>query len=270
MQFQLPASNGYTLQVRTEGSSTAISLWRKDRNLQTTYYVGDSVDDSRIDANLGDQGRVDVQFQPSGEDEIFPVGYRSSRTGRCRRTGRVERELGTFVGTIEFAGEEGYATLSASQAPGSIGPAARPRCGAWATISSAPQPDLGRIVERVWIVPNVALMSRASSSSAIVDSTLLLASTEGDVAHIDAYQTEERSPDLYISRSAGATGPSSTFAVSRKLDRATIRPPAPFNGEARYLASRGRLVGDLTVDFPGLPGQPLAGPGFETKIRRVR
>lgn len=108
LQFQLPASNGYTLQVGTEGTLAHISLWRDNREFATTYDLSEAVDGSEIDAELGSLGRIDVQFNPSGTLRTVPVG-----NSDCR----LPRQLGSFTGTIYFRGENDYASVAAVGAP---------------------------------------------------------------------------------------------------------------------------------------------------------
>lgn len=261
LQFQLPASNGYALQVKTEGTLAHVSVWRGNREFATTYVVGEAVEGSEIDADLGSLGRIHVQFDPSGI-------LRTVRAGNsdCR----LPRQLGTFTGTISFRGENDYASADAVSVAGTAGPAARSGCGG-ATISSDGPPALQRrAVERVWAVNDATLMARSPFSAETSRSTLLVVSTEGQVARCLAYRIELIGPRLSIVRRAGVTSARSTFAYPHTLGTATIAPPAPFSGEATYSARSRRLSGDLTVQFPGLPPQPLTGPAFEARIQPIR
>lgn len=261
LEFRLPASNGYTLQVKAEGGLTHVSAWRGSREFATTYDVGDSVDGSEIDADLGSLGRIQVQFNPSGPVRTVRVG-----NSDCR----LPRQLGTFSGTISFRGENDYTSVDAFSAAGVAGPAPRGGCGG-ATISSAAPSALGRrAVERVWAVNDATLMSRSRFSAETQSSTLLLVSAEGGVTHCYAYRIELAGPRLSIFRRAGVTSARSSFAYTHTLRTATVRPPAPFSGEATFSARRHRLSGDLSVQFPGLPPQPLTGPGFEARIDPTR
>jgi hypothetical protein len=260
MQFSLAASNGYTLQVKTEGTQSLVSLWRGTREFATTYHVGDTVEGSAIDADLGPRGRIHVQFQPSGRLVTVRAG-----NPECR----LPRRLGTFTGTISFRGEEDYAAVDAFSAPGSVGPSPRAGCRG-AKISSTSLPRLERrSIERVWTVSDAILMSRSPSSPKPSSSTLLLASAEGRTAQCLAYRIEAAGPKLTISRRAGVTGARSGFTYTQSLGSATIAPPEPFSGAATYSARRHRLSGDLAVEFPGLPPQPLTGPTFEARIDPV-
>jgi hypothetical protein len=261
LQFQLPASNGYTVQVKTEGALAHVSVWRGKREFATTYDVGDSVNGSAIDADLGSLGRIQVSFNPSGRLRTVQAG-----NSDCR----LPRQLGTFTGTILFRGENGYSSVSASAASGMAGPAARGGCGGARISSGTPSPRERRAVERAWAVNDATLTNNSPVSQKTPGSTLLLASTEGGVAHYFAYQIELPGPHLSIFRRAGVTTARSTFAYTHTMRAVTIAPPAPFSGEATYSARRHRLSGDLTVQFPGLPPQPLTGPTFKASFRPLR
>jgi len=261
MEFQLPASNGYTLQVKTEGALTHVSAWRGNREFATTYDVSESVDGPEIDADLGSLGEIHVRFNPSGALRTVRIGHSD-----CR----LPRQLGTFTGTISFRGESDYTSVDALSAPGLVGATPRGRCGV-ATMSSGAPPARGRrAVERVWAVGDAILMSRSPFSSATQSSTLLLVSTYGGRTNCYVSRIELVGPKLAIFRRAGVTGASSTFSYTHTLRAATVAPPAPFAGEATYSARRHRLSGDLSVQFPGLPPQPLTGPSFEAKLDPIR
>lgn len=261
LRFQLPASDGYTLQVKTQGALTHVSVWRGDREFATTYDVADSAHGSEIDADLGMLGRIHVQFNPSGLVRMVRIG-----NSNCW----VPRELGTFTGTISFQGENDYTSVEAVSVPGLVGTEWRGRCGVPKAASSAPSALERRAVERVWAVSDAMLMSRSPFSAETWSSTMLLVSAEGRAARYLAYRVELAGPKLTIFRRAGAVAARSTFAYIHTLRRATLAPPAPFSGEATYSARRHRLSGDLTVQFPGVPPETLTGPLYEARMRTLR
>jgi len=254
MRFTLPASNGYTLRVETEGTLTHTSVWRGSREYATTYDVSDSVEGSEIKADLGALGRIEVRFEPSGARRTVRVG-----SSHCQ----VPRRLGTFTGTISFQGENDYASLNATSAGGMSGPSARSRCRGEAISSARPRPLERRAVERIWAVGDASMFARSATASS---STLLAVYSQGLATHCYVSRVELVGPRLAIFRRAGIAGSRSIFSYTHTLSSATLAPPAPFSGEATYSARRHRFSGDLTVRFPGLPPQPLTGTGFETKL----
>jgi hypothetical protein len=72
-----------------------------------------------IDADLGPLGRISVAFQPSGAVRVNKLDL-SDKSKRCVAPSRIVRRLGTFSGTIEFAGENGFTTVSLASARGSL------------------------------------------------------------------------------------------------------------------------------------------------------
>ncbi|HYG96359.1 MAG TPA: hypothetical protein VD741_04550 [Solirubrobacterales bacterium] len=264
MQFGLPASNGYTLQVKTERTQTIVSLRRG--GLSSIYYVSESAGPEGIVADLGPLGRIDVRFQPSGETRTVHVERGDHQHPGCRFPRRLVRALGTFTGTISFHGENGFTAVEATQVRGSVGPSSRPRCqGEPAEPWRAPAAEPRR-VEHIWIVRDAVLAATSRSSDGTSGFTILFAYADGDDVRYAVDRIETPRPGLTVHRTVDVTAPRSTFSYSGDLTAATLRPPAPFSGEATYSARRGRLSGDLVVEFPGVSPQPLTGPGFDPRL----
>jgi len=77
---------------------------------------------------------------------------------------------------------------------------------------------------------------------------------------------EESRGKLAIIRVAEARKPRRHIKVNEALTSARLTPPAPFHGSGRYRAApdgSATWTGDLSVNFPGAPRFPLAGPSFE-------
>jgi hypothetical protein len=124
-------------------------------------------------------------------------------------------------------------------------------------------------VEHIWLAGNTVLAatSRSSEPSSF---TIFLVYAEGDDVRYAVDRIESPRLGLTIQRTASVVAPRSTFPHSGDLTSATLRPPAPFSGEATYSARRDRLSGDLAIEYPGIAPQPLTGPGFETRIEATR
>jgi len=270
MQFRLPASGGYTLQVKTEGELTKITLARGHPRVSATYYVSHSAYDSTIEADLGSLGRIDVRFEPSGEFETIQVPRRARDVPGCRVPRRLVRQVGTFSGTIAFHGENGYSAVDAADAWGSLGPSARPRCGGATASSNRARGPGRRRVERVWVLDNAFLINHSPFSAATNSATYFAAMTEAKRARYLVDRVEVPTPTLAITRRVDIAAARPSFSYAGDLRSATVRPPAPFSGEATYSARPNKLSGDLAVQLPGMPAQRLTGGDFETRIGAKR
>jgi hypothetical protein len=258
MKFALPGSDGYTLQVKTDGAQTLISASREGQRRSSTYYVSESAGEGTIDAELGALGRIDVRFEPSGETRTVD---------RCRGERRAVRRLGVFTGTISFRGENGYTVVEASQAPGSVGPSMRGRCrGGGTAAASSARTAARRQIEHVWAIGDATLMNRNSITPGEDNMTLLLAVAEGRLARYLVNRIEVPRPGLTIERRVEVVGPRAGFSYPHDYRTAVLRPPKPFSGEATYSAGSRQLAGDLRIAFLGLAPQSLTGHQFEARI----
>lgn len=79
----------------------------------------------------------------------------------------------------------------------------------------------------------------------------------------------EYSSGISIQRFTSQWVPGVAFRYDRRLRTATVRPPAPFAGSAKFdLGKKAgqRWSGDLTVDMPGRAGVPLTGPALRATL----
>jgi hypothetical protein len=286
MQFSLPASNGYRLQVKTEGGQALVSLNRSNpvatatrsgtgfrsgglgTSRVATYFVSDAVSADAIDADLGPLGEIHVQFTPSGRTRVVHL-HRGAVPAGCRAPRRLLHRLGSFEGTISFHGENGFASVDATRVSGTTGPSARRHCEPTGVASRAGAP-VPPHVEHVWVLTDTVFSARNPSSRAKPNATWLLAWTTGTGVRYLAQRFEVVRPGLAIQRTVTVAGPKAGFSCSGDLSTATLRPPAPFSGEATYSDRSGRLTGDLAIELPGSGPEPLAGPAFEAWIDATR
>lgn len=272
MHLGLPASNGYTLRVKTEGNQAVVSVWRHrpgGPSLSSTYYATNSADpEEGIVADLGAAGEIDLRFTPSGQTETIRIPRGKSRRPGCRYPQRITRELGTFAGTIAFHGEHGFATAEATTVPGSIGPSARPRCGGEALLArpahgALPNP-LGP--EHVRLLGNAFFAVHSHATREAPGTTYLLVSTDGEKVLYFAARIELVEEGLATQRTVEVSAPRSSFTYSGDLSSATLRPPAPFSGAGAYSARRELLGGDLAVALPGADPLRLTGRDYDVRF----
>lgn len=272
--FSLRGSNGFVVDVTSQGDEvTVIASERRPPvatfgpsgrprsagggNGASTIYTAPAkaVGPEAVEAALGELGRIAVRFRPSGRRVVSTAGE------ACGRPVRVVRRLGVFVGTISFEGEGGYTTVAATSARGSVGTPLPPGCrtpgstsGAAVASSSVSigSAEGGAVLRAV--DPGTGSKFRAAPGSGGVIFRALV---------------EERNADgVTVVRRAQAGAPASAFHFNRSLTRATVTPPAPFSGTARFAARAGvRWSGSLRVTFPGL-SVPLTGAGFRAGMGR--
>lgn len=206
---------------------------------------------TRVEARLGRLGEISVAFHPSGEVRVTKAG---PGAGACAGQLRLVRRLGTFTGSVEFRGEDGYTTIEASSARGSVGTPVPAGCAAASLRTGADAARRGAVLHAV---------DRS-------DGVRFEAAT-GDFfgASFLATVTERQPSGLVVMRRAYVGAPPGAFAFDDALASARVKPPAPFLGVARY-ASRsgsrgGHWRGGLRVTFPGA-SVPLTGPGFRARL----
>lgn len=202
-----------------------------------TYSAPATVTETSIEADLGELGEISVAFQRSNRAATVPCGKRTIRF-----------DSGQYEGRIDFHGEEGYTSVEATTAPGNIDFWLGGFCGGGFVESSPPEPVRGAAL----FVQNPALGPELSVRT----------SRPGAVALITAW-TREFNNGISIERVVGLRMPGAGFSFDRSLRTATVRPPEPFSGGARFdrsMKAGRRWGGDLTVDLPGRADVPLTGP----------
>jgi hypothetical protein len=252
-RFVLPAGNGYQIAVERFRNRVSLSALHGGKSFfaATTYTVPGEFSAQRLEANFGKFGRVSVRLKTERM-------HKGKLEEQC--TGKPETvRYGTFVGTIRFRGEGGYASVTARQAEGRtstgekmkcVFPNLRPGSGSGAHASRQVPPSLtasqGR--RRVFAVEFSGGKRRSLFFSAF---------------------SQEQRGRLGIFRDVFAEAPLSSFVFASDLSSATVQPPQPFQGEASFQRTAGPTwSGTLSVDFPGLDGVRLAGPRFEADLLR--
>jgi hypothetical protein len=256
--FTLHGSHGYSITVlaysrRADGRGEAlVFVYRKRASV--TYAAPATVTDARIEADLSSVGEISVAFVPSGSI--------AEERSACVKDDFVQFDAGTYQGTIEFHGEEGYTEASAIQVPTEFKPFLDLICfGHGTTETTVFGGDM----------PGARLRVRSVAPGRHL-SVQFNENRPGARMTFEA-QTSERHEGIAISRSIQGVTPGGAFAFGDDLRAARLDPPAPFSGAAafhRNAARRNRWAGSLAIDFPGRSNVPLTGPGFRTTLVPVR
>jgi hypothetical protein len=248
--FTLQGSNGYSIFVfgspAHSGERAEIGIVVTGRHSVAFYTAPATATETSIQADLGDLGEIAVAFHPSGR-------ARTVRPG-CGDNEPVSFDSGHYEGTIAFHGEEGYTNVEASRAQGDLGFLLRIVCPGISVGTGGP------------FLPGAKL--QANSSSRFGAKLTVIKNRPGARAHFEA-GISEKHDGISIGRFVERTASAGTFGYDPKIRSATVRPPPPFSGTARFRrAARpaGRWTGDLTVDLPGRANVKLAGSDFRTRL----
>lgn len=243
--FRLPASNGYTLDVIAvpprAGRSASLLIYASAKGRGVRYVAPATVTETSMQANLGALGEISVSFHRTNQATSVPCGKETIRF-----------DSGQYEGKIVFNGEEGYTSVEATAVPGNIGYLLSAICGESFIESfgggGPPKNARGAVlyVRNPGLGPELSIRKKRPSAAAQV-----------------VVSTSEYINGISIARFVGLRMPGAHFRYNRRLRTATVRPPAPFAGSARFALGKKagqRWSGDLTVDLPGRAGVPLTGP----------
>jgi hypothetical protein len=248
--FRLSAANGYSLSVlsgQSPKTGAGIVLLRvRSPSAQVVYGSPATVTATSIEADLGSVGRIDVDFAPSGElrTEKSPCGEKP-----------VPFDSGSYVGSIDFQGEEGYTEVHTTSAPGDM----RMLLGFTCIESGNSEGFGGHSPEAQLIAQGPRFQFLAMKNSQTRPARF-------------AASTQERRGSLTISRTAEASARPGAFDFDVPEGFAQVSPPTPFSGEATYHRAppkRPSWKGDLAVDFPGRSNVDLTGAGTRAGLRRA-
>jgi len=205
------------------------------------------VTEGAIQAPLGALGEIAVTFHPSGK----------AQKERPECGGKpYSVDSGYYEGTIDFHGEEDFTQFEATRVPGDLGFLANFSCpGVVSGGTSGP------------LEPGAKLDVNAHGSKLGPHLTVIKNGPKAR-AHYELEVAEERN-GVSIARFANLIAPASTFNYDSKVRTATIKPPAPFSGSAKFRRGAeptNRWTGNLTVDLPGRAGVTLTGSGLRSKL----
>lgn len=254
-EFRVQGSGGYSISVL--GSNHHVYLMVRRGNSSATYGAPGTVSPEQIMARFGNLGRVSVRFHPNGPARLIPLPK-----GNCQGQGELVQR-GTFVGAIEFEGEQAYTDVDATRAKGKATKAFKQTCSREASEGGRqPALQLTNLIARSESVNAVfAAFKVVSKSAPRLDSAAFVASI-----------AESLPGQLVVVRSISMPAGVETFTSVEsggRVTSATVAPPAPFSGTAtfeRKKGSRGIWTGSLTGEFLGRGTVSLVEPDFIAEI----
>jgi hypothetical protein len=252
--FKLQSSNGYSIAVigalPRNGQRAVILMLVSGGQGQALYTAKATVTERSIEANLGRLGHIAVTFQPSG---------RATRERSSCEKKRVAFDSGSYVGTIDFHGEQGYTSVEATRAKGNIELLLNLVCPARDSSGTGPGLPGAELI----VKPD---QSRFGPSLSVVENDPTAP------VKIGVNVNEERE-GIEIWRATNTTSSSSAFSYDDRIQTATVSPPPPFSGEAVFSRTHrpgNSWQGNLAVDLPGRSNVPLTGEGLSANLIRAR
>jgi hypothetical protein len=246
--IELEGSNGYEVEVASlrEGRHAPIALVSaKQGPLEASYEVRAELG-TGIRATFGSLGQLDVGFERRRKDVTKPEPG-------CRWIS----ERGVFRGSFRFDGEGGYTSVEAVDPEGRVLRLPNGFCGF----------EDDRPARRG--IPGLyqtVLAARAKADGGILTFEASRWSIERSIDF--SASLRERVGEMRVLRTATVQGTRRTF-LSPKKSRASVSPPQPFRGSARFRDPAGQpptWTGSLAVSFPGAPDVALAGDSFAAKL----
>lgn len=252
--FVLDPPGPYEVGVRAAGDAVVVTVARRSgrRSGAATEYLSRGIAaPARLQASFGRFGKISMRFRESKHRPWF------GKKRRCHGTSRFVVRRGVFVGKFRFRGEDGYVAVHVHRAKGSISSLA-PKCRRGDHHRSAAGSSF------LFEDPFSDLIAVDRNG---LDSTVFAAiSYRGRLEYFA--DREENRGRLAILRAAVVEA-RGELQLNEAVTAGRFTPGSPFHGSGRYRAAPDGSTawsGNLSVDFPGAPRFPLAGPGYETLL----
>lgn len=254
--FAVSGSHGYTISVfaDTNMGRSRVLVSAVSRSGRVSVSAPADLSNEGIRADLGRYGRIDMAWVPSGQAE-------EGKT-RCRTVppAPIWFAGGQYVGAFSFHGEKGFTDVEVSNVDGREGWWRYTGCGF--TVSEG-YPGPGFLLE--------AQRSRDRTAPGAYRYLSVVQNRRGGRVSFQA-GVGERHGRLGVERSAYVSAGRGSLKVDEELDRAEVRPPAPFTGLGVFdrIARRGPGTwrGNLAVDFPGRSDVSLVGRRWTASLVR--
>jgi hypothetical protein len=251
--FRLHGTHGYEVTVvassRPHFKHGEVLVLVTGRTSTVIYFAPATVTTTEIEADLGPIGRISVAFKPEGKPERTPSGCGDGDSG--------EVQPGSWVGTVDLTGEEGFTHAEETHLKSIVSPFIDIVCGS--VIRIAEPTGKG--------IPGARLVARSATKKRSLFLQVNQNRPDGPV-RVEA-SVEERHHGLVVSRQVVHRYPGSAFDFDPELRSAVLDPPAPFSGRATFSGNakpRNQWTGDLFLDFPGHANVPMTGGSFKAAL----
>lgn len=257
LTFKVPLQATHGLSAVLEVDDDEIELKISKRRQMAVYFGRGEVSPERIDVEFGRLGEFVADYKP------FRTLKERGPNRHCVGEPRTTTE-GFLRGTLRFRGERGYVLVDATRAKVTLEHHPGWSCDYRNRSAAASR---ARSASEKADVASLAVRSRDRSVELVVFGGQ--AEDGRNRAYFWATSQEVRE-GIGIVRFTTPGAPAAGFEFDHQRGTASIDPPAPFGGSARYLRRPGadRWTGSLTVPLLGLGRVPLTGPGFSAVLMR--
>jgi len=267
LDFRLPAQQGYSISVRTDGHRQIQIGVTRDESFAVYTALG-HVTRKGIEADLGRFGQISLRFRTKSRSRQEPLDGLLPPPLRRKCKGRLPvRERGVLAGNVRFEGEHGYVRTVAHRVPARLTRSYKSVCR-WKSDAragaSATRPKIEALmlsldahrqgVERALTLFSIPLPTKNKKDPEGI--TIAVALRKEKVERVGTTKAALLFDDI-----AGiAASPRGKKPLS-----AEVKLPAPFAGTGTYLEEPGQepsWSGDFGVHLPGSGLVPLTGPEF--------
>jgi hypothetical protein len=268
-QFQLPASNGYRLNVAVVNRSAQLIFHKAipSGGLTVAYFPRRRLPSGAdLHFPIGNEGEVNLRFVPRGQPE-------ETTLPNCKGGPQVVEE-GALVGTVRFRGRDGFTRIDAHRAHVTVARMPPMTCRKVKTPRNIV--TLGIPAAGGEVPEGLARLIVGSRPGRPFFDALLLEEEKGVIGGQElpdfSASIRRREGDFDVIYSADVSGTPNSFGVPESLGppaTATVEPPAPFSGSATFqLTSPPHAVwsGDLAVELPGYGRVRLTGPSVRAGL----
>jgi hypothetical protein len=282
LELSLPASNGYSVSIETEGHRR-VTLTAQKAGVVAAYRTRGRVDRHGIEADFGKLGRISVRFRGERRPLVGPLppGLADllddlDLPHRACHGRKPVREVGVFRGTVRFEGENGFTRVQARHAKGEVNRSYTRVCERYPGSAGKPAEKRSDDFDlRVSILYAADPSLRRKVSFEAVGFRF-----EGPLRELGEFflvgaTTLERKEGMLVLRKAIEFGDEGSVLLSlpsKSPVTATVALPGPFDGTAAYRKARGSpstWEGSLSTRPPGAGLVPLTGSGFTAALCRV-
>jgi hypothetical protein len=268
LELDLPASNGYSALISTEGHRQVVLNVSKGYVFARYTALG-KVSRKGIEADFGTFGHVYLRFRSKRRyhPSLVPgLKLPDFLKDRCKGR-RTVAESGVFLGNVRFEGEHGFTRVKANRRKGKVVRSYRRVCKPRSrSLASKIREENVFIAAQAKRFGVTRFLLTAVASLSFRDEKFAFTFAIGGEKEKVGRVAISRGSILFEERDSIVSSPLGKTPVTAK-----VKLPEPFEGTATYLeegSSPPSWTGNIGVRLPGGGLVPLAGPEFEAELCR--